>query len=94
MEARASKSAFWWVVITVSSGFLAVTGFASGTGVMLGVDPLQPGPGVVGVELGGGDVGVSQHHLDRPQIRPADQEMGGEGMAQDMGRDLGPYSGL
>ena len=50
---------------------------------------LEPGRQDVGVNLGGRDVGVPQHLLDAPQIRAVIEEMGGEGVAQHMGRDPG-----
>ena len=49
-------------------------------------DASQPVAGDMGVDLGRGDVGVAQHLLDGAQIRPAIQQMGGEGVAQHMGR--------
>ena len=45
--------------------------------------------GDVGVDLGGGDVGVAEQGLDHAQIGPAFQQMGGEGMAQHMRADPG-----
>ncbi len=42
----------------------------------------------MGVYLGGGDVGMAEHHLDGTKIRTAGKEMGGKGMAQYMGADL------
>jgi hypothetical protein len=36
----------------------------------------------VGVDLGGGDVGVTQHLLDVPQGHSSAQHMRGEGVAQ------------
>lgn len=35
----------------------------------------------VGVDLGGGDVGVAEHFLDGPEVGAVVQEMGGEGVA-------------
>ena len=49
----------------------------------------EPVAGHVGVDLGGGDVGMAEQGLHPPQIRPAVQQMGGEGMPQDVGADLG-----
>ena len=43
--------------------------------------------GDVGVDLGGGDVGVAQQGLDDAQVGAAFQQMGGEGVAQDVGAD-------
>lgn len=42
----------------------------------------------MGIDLGRGYIGMSQHHLDRAQIGATRQEMGGKGMAQDMRADL------
>ncbi len=42
----------------------------------------------MGVNLRGADVGVAQQQLHHAQIRPMIQQMGGEGMAQDVGRQL------
>src|SRR5207249_6325944 len=41
----------------------------------------------VGVELGGGEVGVAQHLLDRPQVSSALEQVRGEAVAQRMRRD-------
>ena len=38
----------------------------------------------VGVNLGGGQVGVAQEQLQHPQIGAPGEEMGGEGMPQGM----------
>ena len=43
----------------------------------------------MGVDLGGGDVGVAEQGLDHPQIRAALQQVGGEGVAQDVRADPG-----
>ena len=48
----------------------------------------------MGVDLGGGDVGMAEQHLHRAQIGAAFEQMGGEGVAQDvradpLGRDAG-----
>jgi len=51
------------------------------------VQPLQVFPGDVGVNLSGRNVLMPEHGLDRPQVRPSLQEMGGEGVAQHMGGD-------
>ena len=39
----------------------------------------------MGVNLGGGNIGVTQQGLDHPQIGPARQQMGGKGVAQGVG---------
>jgi hypothetical protein len=56
---------------------------------MLGLHHLhQVIPRHVGVDLGGADVGVAQQGLDHPQVGAAFQQVGGEGMAQDVRTDL------
>ena len=42
----------------------------------------------VGIDLGGQDTFMSQHFLDRPQIRPAFYKMCGKRMPESMRRDL------
>lgn len=42
----------------------------------------------MGVDLGGGDVGVSEEVLDDAEIRTPRQEMGGEGVAEHVGVDV------
>ncbi|MCH6587987.1 MAG: cytochrome P450 [Proteobacteria bacterium] len=42
----------------------------------------------VGIDLGGRDVGVAEHLLDRAQIGAVVEQVAGEGVAQDVGRDL------
>ena len=39
------------------------------------------------IDLGGRDIGMTQHLLERAQIGSMGQQMAGEGMAQDVGRD-------
>src|SRR2546421_3347505 len=49
---------------------------------------LAPPPiGYVGVELGRGQVGVSEHLLDAAQVGPALEEVGRERVAQEVGMD-------
>ncbi len=43
--------------------------------------------GDVGVDLGGGDVGVAEQGLDNAQVGAAFQQVGGEGVAQDVRAD-------
>ncbi len=43
--------------------------------------------GDVGVDLGGRDVSVAQQGLNHAQVGPAFQQVGGEGVAQDVGAD-------
>ncbi len=45
--------------------------------------------GDMGVDLGGGDIGMTQQGLDAAQVRAALHQMGGEGMAQHMRTELG-----
>jgi hypothetical protein len=45
--------------------------------------------GDVGVDLGGGDVGVAEQGLDDAEVCAALQQVGGEGVAQHVGADLG-----
>ena len=58
------------------------------TGMMLRVHRPQALLGDVRIDLGGRNVGVAQHVLKGPQISPACQEMGCEGMTQGMRTDL------
>jgi hypothetical protein len=41
----------------------------------------------MGVDLGGGDVGVAEKLLHRAQVSAAFEEVGGEGVAKDVGTD-------
>ncbi len=43
----------------------------------------------MGVNLGGGDVGMAQHFLNAALIGAVIEKMGGEGMTKDMGGDPG-----
>ena len=52
---------------------------------MLRVQFLEPLPGNVGVDLGSGDVAVSQQHLHHAQVGAVVEQVGGEGVAQDVG---------
>ena len=36
----------------------------------------------MGIDLGRGDIGMTQQRLDHPQVRPARQKVGGKGVAQ------------
>src|SRR3990172_8204024 len=53
--------------------------------VVLVVDPFEPLPAHVGVDLSRSDVRVSQHELEASQIRSALEKMGGEGVAHHVG---------
>ena len=91
MEAMASKSALRWVVITSrvrgGGGWLAVIAviavLMAGMGLL--VHLLEARGVQVGVNLGGGQVGMAQKHLQDPQIGPPGQQVGGKGMPQGMG---------
>jgi hypothetical protein len=52
----------------------------------LAVDFDQPFLGYMGVYLSGGNVNMPQHHLDRPQVGTAFQQMAGKGVAHAVGR--------
>ena len=48
-----------------------------------------PGGGIeVGVDLGGEDGFVAEHFLDDAEVRPAFDEVGGEGVAEGVGGDF------
>lgn len=51
------------------------------------VNGFEAGRFNLGVNLGGGDVGMAEHHLDRAQIGTARQQVGGKGVAQHVGAD-------
>jgi hypothetical protein len=38
----------------------------------------------MGVDLGGGDIGVAKHSLDAPEVGATFEEVGGEAMAEDV----------
>ena len=59
-----------------------------GPGVGLAVDILDFLVHQTGVYLGGRDVRVAQHLLDGTQVRTVLQQVGGEGVAQGVGRDV------
>jgi len=66
----------------------------SGAGMELVVNPADQVPADVGVDLGRRDLAVAEHELDRPQVRPPFEQVRREGMAEDMGADLGGEAGL
>lgn len=41
----------------------------------------EVGVGDVGVDLGGGDVGVAEHGLDAAEVGAVHEEVGGEGVS-------------
>jgi hypothetical protein len=53
-------------------------------GVVLRMQHLQPFSGHMGVDGGGGNVGVSQQHLHGPQVCPMIKQMRSKGVAQGM----------
>jgi hypothetical protein len=73
--------------------FRFLDGAGSSPGVESIVEPADFLPADVGVNLGRRDLAVAEHHLDRPQVGPPLQKMGGERMTKDMGRDLGQQPG-
>jgi hypothetical protein len=49
-------------------------------GVEFFVDAFQPGIIDMSINLGGGDIGMAEHHLHRPEIGAVAEEMAGEGV--------------
>src|SRR4030065_1803086 len=86
MEAMVSKSALMWLVMTPTRRLPPR--------VMLLVDLTEPFRGHVGVDLGRRDVGVPEHRLHRPQVRPARQQVPGERVAQRVRGDRVAEPGL
>ena len=60
--------------------------------MVLPVDLPQAFLQYVGIDLGGGDVGVTQHHLHCPKVSSPLQQVGCKGMAYCMGFERGPDS--
>ena len=58
----------------------------------LAVDVLQLLADDLGVDLGGGDVGVSQHFLNGAQVGPVLQQVGRKGVTQGMGGWMPAFS--
>ena len=52
------------------------------------VDFLEPFVGDVGIDLRGGDGGVAEHRLNRPDIGAVDEEIGRETVAERVGMDI------
>ena len=48
------------------------------------VDLLEPFFVHMGIDLGGGDVGMTKHFLDDAEVGAAAEEVGGKGMAQEV----------
>lgn len=57
-------------------------------GVEFLVDFFEMGVGDVGVDLSGGDVGVAEHGLDGTEVGAVHKEVGGEAVAEGVGRDV------
>lgn len=53
--------------------------------MVFAVQILEPCPGHVGVDLGGGQVAVAQQHLHNAQVGAVVEQVGGEGVAQGVG---------
>ncbi len=66
----------------------------SGPGVELVVNLTEPVAADVGIDLGRRDLAVPEHELDGPEVRAALEEVGGEGMPQDVRADLRGDPGL
>lgn len=49
------------------------------------VDDLEVLPGHMGIDLGGGDATMPQHHLNGAEVCASLQQVGGEGMPQGVG---------
>ena len=62
--------------------------------MMLRVQILQPLARDVGVDGGGGDVGMPQQHLHRAQIGAVVEQVRGEGVAQRVRRQRRADAGL
>src|SRR4051812_21833880 len=62
-----------------------VLAVGAGPRVRLEVDLLQAPAREMGVELGGGHVGVPEHLLHRSQVAAPGEQVGGEGVAQRVG---------
>jgi hypothetical protein len=52
------------------------------------VQTLQSFTGDVSINLGGGEVGMPEHDLDRAQVGAVFQQVGGEEVARGVGRDI------
>src|SRR5213080_1405821 len=61
--------------------------FASGPRVALVVGIEQPTPRDMRIALRRGKAGVAEHLLDRTDVRPALQQVGGEGVPKDVWTD-------
>ncbi len=52
------------------------------------MDFFQVGVGDVGVDLGGGDVGMAEHGLDGADVGAVHEEVGGKAVAEGVGGDV------
>ncbi len=52
------------------------------------MDFFEVGVGDVGVDLGGGDVGVAEHSLNGAEVGTVHKEVGSEAVAQSVGGDV------
>ena len=52
------------------------------------MDFFEVGVGDVGVDLGGGDVGVAEHGLDGADVGAVHEEVGGEAVAEGVRGDV------
>ena len=52
------------------------------------VNDLEPLAGDMGIDLGSGNVAVSEQHLDHAKIRSVIEQMSRECVSQRMGRDV------
>lgn len=52
------------------------------------MDFAEVGVGDVGIDLGGGDVGVAEHGLDGADVGAVHEEVGGEAVAESVGRNM------
>src|SRR5215207_1383482 len=78
---RPSTAGASWRRIVSTSGSSG-THVGSSTRVRPEVDVLQPFAREVGVELGGRDVCVAEHLLDRAEVAAAREQVGGEGVPE------------
>lgn len=84
----AGRRAERWLMAPTPAPVRARSEFLSGTGVGGVVDLFHTGGGDVGVDLGGGEVGVAEELLDAAEVGSVVEEVGGEAVAQFVGTDL------
>src|ERR1700739_4207693 len=66
----------------------------SATRMVLGVQLLQPLACYVGVDLGGGQIAVTEQHLHHAQVGAVVEQMGGKGVPQSVRREFLADAGL